>query len=430
MNPQAQKLNNIIQNFNPNFLKLLSKTGQQIFFPKLGILSQAKDAKGKKINATIGSAMEDNGTPMRLSEIDKSIDLAPHDIFPYTSSYGKEELRQKWRQMIYQKNPSLSSEISIPVVTNALTHGLTSLGYLFFNPQDEIILADKYWGNYRIMLETNFQTTFKTYQTYDKNKFNLQNLEKTLNNGPIGKKIILLNFPNNPSGYTPTNEEVIKIEEIIKNSALKGNNILIILDDAYFGLVYENGVYKESLFSKLMNLHPNILVAKVDGITKEDYAWGLRVGFITFGCQNGSQKLYQALENKVSGIIRATISNVSHLSQSLALKAFQSPTYQSEKKDKYQILKKRYNKIKEIFKNKKYTQYFKPLPYNSGYFMCIELNDQFNSEKIRQTLLNKYDTGIIAIKNMIRIAYSSVKEAYLSELIENIFKACQEHSSN
>ena len=48
-----------------------------------------------------------------------------------------------------------------------------------------------------------------------------------------------------------------------------------------FGLVYENGIFKESLFSKLADLHENVLAVKVDGATKEDYAWGFRVGFIT-----------------------------------------------------------------------------------------------------------------------------------------------------
>ena len=33
----------------------------------------------------------------------------------------------------------------------------------------------------------------------------------------------------------------------------------------------------------LVDLHPNVLGIKLDGATKEDYVWGFRVGFITFG---------------------------------------------------------------------------------------------------------------------------------------------------
>ena len=46
-----------------------------LFFPKKGILAQTADAKGKKINATIGAALEEDGTPMRLNSIAKKIDV-------------------------------------------------------------------------------------------------------------------------------------------------------------------------------------------------------------------------------------------------------------------------------------------------------------------------------------------------------------------
>jgi len=85
---------------------------------------------------------------------------------------------------------------------------------------------------------------------------------------------VLLNFPNNPSGYTPTIDEGEKITAVLKKAANAGNKIVVILDDSYFGLVFEDGVMTESLFSRLANCHENLLAIKVDGITKEEYAWG------------------------------------------------------------------------------------------------------------------------------------------------------------
>ena len=55
----------------PEFI-LVNKT---IFFPKKGILAQSDDAKGKRINATIGIALEENLTPMRLKPIAKLVKL-------------------------------------------------------------------------------------------------------------------------------------------------------------------------------------------------------------------------------------------------------------------------------------------------------------------------------------------------------------------
>ena len=50
---------------------------------------------------------------------------------------------------IYLKNPSLKCEISMPVVTAALTHGLSLVHSLFVEYGDTLILPDMVWGNYK-----------------------------------------------------------------------------------------------------------------------------------------------------------------------------------------------------------------------------------------------------------------------------------------
>ncbi len=77
MNPQAKELNEIIGKNSPVVFDLLSERGKNIFFPKKGILGQTADAKGKRINATIGAAIEDDGSPMRLSSVEEQINIEP-----------------------------------------------------------------------------------------------------------------------------------------------------------------------------------------------------------------------------------------------------------------------------------------------------------------------------------------------------------------
>lgn len=423
INKQAEELNNIIRKNNPAIYNLLSERGRAIFFPKEGILAQAAEAKGKKINATIGIAVEDDKSPVRLQSIAENILLDPKDVFPYAPSYGKPELRKIWQEKIKEKNPSLKGKISLPIVTNALTHGLSIMGYLFVNPQDKIILPDKFWGNYKLIFENAYNAVLDTFNTFKGSGFDVQSFKKKLAEEK-GKKIILLNFPNNPAGYTPTDKEAEEIVNIIKESA-EENEIIVICDDAYFGLVYKQGIYTESLFSKLADLHENVLAIKADGATKEDYVWGLRVGFITYASKGITEETCKALEEKTAGAVRGSISNSPNISQSLVLKAFTSATYESEKKEKYELLKKRFNKVEEVLKDEKYSKFFSALPYNSGYFMCIELKDT-NAEKVRQALLEKYDTGVISIKNMLRIAFSSVAVNDIPKLFENIYQACEE----
>ena len=81
MNPQAEELNRIIQEKSSVVFELLSKRGKEIYFPKKGILAQSAEAAKAGINATIGTAVEDDGSPMRLDSIASKVNLKPEKIF-------------------------------------------------------------------------------------------------------------------------------------------------------------------------------------------------------------------------------------------------------------------------------------------------------------------------------------------------------------
>jgi len=429
MNPQAEELNKIIREKSSTVFELLSEKGKAIFFPKKGILGQTAEAKGTKINATIGAAIEDDGSPMRLEAIASKINMDPALVFPYAPSFGRPDLRAKWRSMIYDKNPSLrNTEISLPVVTNALTHGISMAGYLFCDPGDEVIVPDLFWGNYNLTLNNGYGAELVKFNLFKNGKFDLEAFETKLNEGGIGKKVLILNFPNNPSGYTPTQDDTDSIVEIIKNAAVKGNKIVAITDDAYFGLVYEKGIASESIFSALSNLHENILAVKIDGATKEDYVWGLRVGFITYGTKNGDAELYSALEAKTAGAIRGNISNSANLSQSLVLSAFNSEEYAGQKMAKFNIMKQRYDAVKEALKEEKYKEVYTAIPFNSGYFMCVQLAEGLVGNEVRKVLIEKYSIGLISLGNVLRIAYSAVAAKDVKDMFEGIYKACKDCS--
>ena len=426
LNEQAIELNEIIKGISPNIFSLLSDKGKAIYFPKKGILSQGKEAAKMGINATVGQAFEDDGSPMFIKSIEDEITLPPKEVFTYSPSYGRADLRQKWQDMLRTKNPSLKNKnISLPVVSSALTHGLSICGYMFVNPGEEMLIPDLYWENYDLIFGNAYGAKIVNYRLFKDGRLDLESLEQTLNSGKIGKKILLLNFPNNPTGYTPTKDEADGITRIIKNAADKGNNIVVLIDDAYFGLEYEPNIITESLFSYLADIHENVLTVKLDGPTKEDYVWGFRVGFITLASKVGTPEMYGAFEQKIAGAIRGNISNCSTPSQTLLYRAYSSESYSKEKQEKYGKLKQRYDIIKKtLADNSQYREYFEPLPYNSGYFMCIKLKG-IDTETLRRELIEHYDTGVIAMSGVIRIAFSAVKSELLPKLFDNIYQAAK-----
>jgi len=405
--------------------RVLSERGRRIYFPHKGILGQSAEAKGTEINATIGTAFENDGAPLMLPAVKKSFALPEKVVqtsFLYQPSFGSLALRKKWREKLLQKNKSLeNAKFSEPVVTAALTHALSIAGSMFLNPGDTIIIPDLYWDNYDLIFSETFGAKIKTFNTFINGNFDVAALAAALE-GSSGKKIVLLNFPNNPTGYTVKISEAKEICETLKACAEKGNDIVAILDDAYFGLVYEKGIYEESLFGPLSEAHKNLLAVKLDGPTKEDYVWGFRVGFITFAFKDASDAQLKALENKAAGTVRATISNAPSPSQEILLAAYGSESYESERQEKYSTLKARYEKIKEILAaHKEYEQSFTAMPFNSGYFMCVKINGA-DPEAVRKECL-KNGLGVIFLSGLIRIAFSSVPLNKLEELFVRLDKS-------
>jgi aspartate/tyrosine/aromatic aminotransferase len=89
-------------------------------------------------------------------------------------------------------------------------------------------------------------------------------------------------------------------------------------------------------------------------------------------------------------------------------------------------MKSRFEAVKSVLKNEAYKPYFKALPYNSGYFMCIELAAGLEGEKTRKLLIEKYSIGVIAFDNLLRIAFSAVAESNIQPVFEGIYEACKE----
>ncbi|MBF0398003.1 MAG: aminotransferase class I/II-fold pyridoxal phosphate-dependent enzyme [Desulfobacterales bacterium] len=430
MNPIAEQLNEILKKENPYIFEMLSNIGKNLFFPK-GILAQSAEAKQKahKINATIGIATE-KGRTMHLPSIMGYInDIKPEDSLTYAPSFGIPALRKAWQESIYTKNPSISgTNISLPVVTCGITHGIATLADLWVDPSDAIILPDMMWGNYNMIFNVRKGATITNYQLFDdKGGINISAFEKKLREEASKKNkiIVLLNFPHNPSGYTASKNEAKEISNILIDIAEKGTNVIVICDDSYFGLFYEEETFKESIFSLICGKSDRLLAIKLDGATKENFAWGLRVGFITYGCKFKSDygASYDALERKTAGCIRGTISNASHLSQSIVLKSIQNKNYLSEKGEKSEILSKRAHLVKSTLLNAKYKDVWEAYPFNSGYFMCIKLKVNIDAEKLRVHLLDKYGVGLISFgKDNLRVAFSSVEEEDIPVLFDIILQ--------
>jgi aspartate/methionine/tyrosine aminotransferase len=256
--------------------------------------------------------------------------------------------------------------------------------------------------------------------------FNVEALRQALaTRAGSWKTILVLNFPNNPTGYSATKAEMDQIVGILHEAAEEGRNLVVVTDDAYFGLFYGENVAQESLFARLVGLHERLLAVKVDGPTKEEFVWGFRTGMLTFGAKAflSDEALYQALEKKVAGAIRSAVSSCSQVAQSVLAKAMSTEALQGERREKKDILQQRAKKVQAILTKPEYAKYWEPYPFNAGYFMCLKLKG-IDAETYRKHLLDKYGVGVIADgERDIRIAFSSVDVGQLDDLYATLATA-------
>lgn len=434
INPLAQELNETLQREAPAVYEMLSQIGKRYYFPK-GIISQSAEAKAKahKFNATIGIALE-KGAAMHLPSIKAMLpDIDTADAFPYAPVSGKPALRDLWREKQVAENPSLAGKkVSQPIVTSALTHGLSLISEMFVDPGDVLILPDQLWGNYRLTFQVRQQGKIETFPFFSGGGFNIEGFKQTLweQSKTNEKLIVVLNFPNNPTGYTPTVAEAEQIVGLLRELA-DSTRLVVVCDDAYFNLVYDDGCIQESIFGLLADAHPNLLAIRLDGATKEQFVWGFRVGFLTYGsgALGDLDATYQALEKKTGGLIRGGISNSPHVSQTLLLKALQKPETKSQQEEKRGILRERALRAREVLDNSKFSDVFETYPFNSGYFMCMKLKN-VDAEPLRIHLLDKYGVGTIATaKRDLRVAFSCLEVGDIEEVYDTIYQGAKDLES-
>ncbi len=484
IDPRVTELNSILDTHPVG--ACLSSLGRRIYFPK-GIVRQSLQAKDSRINATAGVAYStihtnhNTGTkePLILSQIQKSMpEYSPSNIVSYAPTTGNPQLRTLWQNHLIEKNPSLNTTYTtLPIVTVGLTHALELTMKLFVDPGTPVLIPTPFWENYALMATCVHEAQLLSYPIFTSNTpsnkatdigFNIRGLHDQLNKlveQGAKKCVMLLNFPHNPTGYSLKQQEAHALVHMLHEVAKHDLRLVCVIDDAYYGILYEQDAMRESLFSSLVGLHPNIIAVKLDGATKEYYSWGLRLGFITIGISpntdhsttskgnsttTGASKSHStshhksatlsdqldALQEKIAGLIRTSVSNSPQHSQSMLLRSLQNPKLSQELSQHHALLYARYRCTKDTITtlvSRFPNSGLDPLPANSGYFVAFKHtgNDGNAPEILRTALLETYSIGVVALGDIIRFTFASVEIEDIPDALERLFILSTElnHSS-
>lgn len=426
INPLAKELNDKLSGSVVD--ALMSDMGRRLYFPNGIIFQGAQAAKDAHFaNGTIGMAVA-GGTPIEMESYKKLVpSLNPRETVAYAKTAGNPDVRDVWKSKILEKNPDLQGKkISSPILVPGLTAVLSYVADIFVDDKKPLLASDPCWDNYELIATARCNAEFHQFKCFENGKFNLAGLEAAMKSEAekYGSVRVILNFPQNPSGYSPTKSEAQEIVRIVREVAESGAKVLVLSDDAYFGLNYEDDIEPQSLFTYMADLHENVLAIKADGPTKEDFAWGFRTGFITFASKGLSDQQIDALQVKFMAAIRSSVSCSSTVSQSLVVRALADECHENQKKELRAMLKRRYDAVRKFLDNHT-SKVLEPLPFNSGYFMSFHVASG-QAEEIRRALLAQKGIGIIQIDPCtLRVAFSSIDEEKIDSVYASIYSVAE-----
>ena len=438
----------------------LSEQGKRIYLPQGIFYWSGRAKKEAEIMGTLGSAFgyekdfieggSSEWVPFYLEDIKNYTKLSVNEVVPYSQVSGLEKLKIVWKKWLIKKSGyaedseldklnRLENYITTPVVTSGLTNGIFLCCSLLLNPGEFIISPNKRWGNYDNIIEKLIGARIKSFEFFTEDKFNTQGLKNAIYDISENQEKItlILGFPNNPTGYVPNKEELEELINTLRQIQKDiSKPIIVLVDDAYEPYVYSENVINSSIFYTLHELKEDIIPIKLDGITKEMLLYGGRIGFITIGLKpqwvNNKEDLLalkSELNNKLSGLVRTTISNSNHFYQSLTIKLFEDVGMDGliKKRDKIKkLLKDRYEKINEEFR-KIDNSNISVDPNAGGFFLFVNLNpEKISANKFADHLLKKYKIGVIPFEkhndriNGIRIAYCSIDLTKIPEFVSRI----------
>lgn len=267
----------------------------------LAITAKAKDLKSQGIDIIgFGAGEPDFDTPENIKSSAKiSID---EGFTKYTAASGIIELKEAIRERI-QSDYGINYQNNEILVGSGAKHVLYNLFNVLVDNGDEVLIPSPYWVSYPeqvkicggipVILETSQETGFKITKEQIESKCS----SKT--------KILVLNFPSNPTGSTYNREELMQIAKVAQEK-----DLIVISDEIYDKIVY-SGI-KHVSFPELSDDAKERTIL-VNGVSKTYSMTGWRIGYAA-----GNPKVISAMNN-LSG---QSTSNPTSISQKAAIEAF------------------------------------------------------------------------------------------------------------
>lgn len=406
----------VLQRTSPALFANLSALARRLTFPH-GIPWQSEQAKATRYNATIGQVTDGAGNPQPLGAMERVIGALDRKMtLLYAPQSGHVEVRKLWWARQQKQAGRAQAPWPLPYATHGLTHGLSIMADLFVEADTTVVIPVPSWENYQLVLGMRTGPKVVTWDMIRGDALDVDAL-KTALSGVSGRTVIVLNFPNNPTGYVPTPAEVEALRDVVL--AHPGPTVVLI-DDAYLGVVHAEGRDATSLFWPLAEAADpaRTLVVKVDGATKELLFFPSRVGFVTASVTG---EAIAAWEDKLQGLVRGTVGSAAGPSQAIMLSMLrEGDQLVADTAERLAEITARYRVLRESLDALKNPRVH-VMPFHGAYFATIQLQG-VDADRVRRRLIEERSVGVVALPevNGIRVAFCSTRLEDLPAIVSAI----------
>ena len=224
------------------------------------LVSEMKDA------ISLGVGEPDFDTPWRIRE--EGIYTLEKGKTYYTSNSGLMDLRieiSRYLERRFGLNYDAEKEI---IVTVGGSEGIDLAFRAMLNPGDEVIIPEPCYVSY-VPCVTLADGVPVTVNLKEENNFKLTK-EQLLSAITPRTKILVLAFPNNPTGAVMTKEELEEIAEVVKEK-----DIFVVSDEIYAELSYGNT--RHCSIASIDGMKERTIV--INGFSKAHAMTGWRLGY-------------------------------------------------------------------------------------------------------------------------------------------------------
>ena len=214
---------------------------------------------------SLGVGEPDFVTPWRIRE--KAISALEEGYTSYTSNKGLAVLRKNISQHLYRKYGIKYDWENEILITTGVSEGLDLALRAVLNPNDKVVIPSPYYVAYPALARLCLaRPLFLPSRQEEGFKINLEKLSLILAKKP---KVLILNYPANPTGITYSLAELKALAKLLAKT-----QALVISDEIYSELVYEGEHIPFSAFRNTKN--KTVLLG---GFSKNYAMTGFRVGY-------------------------------------------------------------------------------------------------------------------------------------------------------